>query len=240
MRRSFVRANNARRSPRRRASSRLPSGASGPARRVYSHSRLPASPGCWLPRAGDCMLYEPPKADGHIQPRVPMTRPLAVATRCAPWRTAAVVAACASTVTLSIPLTAQSAADSARLARLPTPGRSVVATRDGIVAAAQPLAAMAGVAMLDRGGNAVDAAIAANAAMGLMEPQNSGVGGDLFALVWIAKERKLYGLNASGWAPKAMTIDWLASRGVTKLPTRGVYTVTVPGAVAGWDALRTR
>ena len=81
------------------------------------------------------------------------------------------------------------------------PGRSLVTTTDGIVAASQPLAARAGVQVLERGGNAVDAAIAANAVMGLMEPTGNGIGGDLFALVYDAKAGKLYGLNASGWAP---------------------------------------
>ncbi|HEU4720703.1 MAG TPA: gamma-glutamyltransferase family protein [Gemmatimonadaceae bacterium] len=170
-----------------------------------------------------------------------MTRsPAGLARRACSRPVALVVLASAVVLASSSPLAAQSAADSARLARLPLPGRSVVATRDGIVASAQPLASMAGVAMLERGGNAVDAAIAANAAIGLLEPHNAGVGGDLFALVWIARERKLYALNASGWAPRAMTVEWLASRGVTKLPAHGAYTVTVPGTVAGWDALRIR
>ena len=84
----------------------------------------------------------------------------------------------------------------------PITGRSQVATRFGIVAASQPLAAAAGVQVLERGGNAVDAAIAANAAIGLMEPTSNGIGGDLFALVYDAKSGTLHGLNASGWAPR--------------------------------------
>src|SRR5882762_8605112 len=87
------------------------------------------------------------------------------------------------------------------------PGRSVVASRYGIVASSQPLAASAGVQILERGGNAVDAAIAANATTGVMEPTGSGIGGDLFALIYLAKEDKLYGLNASGWSPKGMTVE---------------------------------
>ena len=125
--------------------------------------------------------------------------------------------------------------------REPVPGRSVVASRYGVVASSQPLAAAAGVQILERGGNAVDAAIAANATTGVMEPTGSGIGGDLFALVYVAKEDKLYGLNASGWSPKAMTPDFVRSKGAAdKMPQRGPFTVTVPGVVAGWDALRKR
>ncbi len=125
-------------------------------------------------------------------------------------------------------------------APLPVQGRSVVQTKFGIVATSQPLASMAGVQILERGGNAVDAAIAANATMGLMEPTSNGIGGDLFAIVYEAKTKKIYGLNSSGWSPKALTPELLASKNITKMPERGVYTVTVPGAVAGWNALRER
>ncbi|HEY2825596.1 MAG TPA: gamma-glutamyltransferase [Gemmatimonadales bacterium] len=123
---------------------------------------------------------------------------------------------------------------------LPVTGRSMVITKYGIVAASQPLAARAGAAMLEQGGNAVDAAIATNAALGLMEPAMNGVGGDLFAMYYDAKTGKLYGLNASGWAATGQTPELMASKGVTRMPRRGIWTVTVPGAVAGWDALRTR
>ncbi|HJZ76598.1 MAG TPA: gamma-glutamyltransferase [Vicinamibacterales bacterium] len=119
-------------------------------------------------------------------------------------------------------------------------GRSRVATTYGIVAASQPLAARAGVQILERGGNAVDAAIAANAVLGVTEPQSNGIGGDLFAMVYDAKTGTLHGLNASGWAPRALTPQLLASRGITSMPQNGVHAVTVPGAVAGWEALRTR
>jgi gamma-glutamyltranspeptidase / glutathione hydrolase len=126
-------------------------------------------------------------------------------------------------------------------AREPVPGRSVVASRYGVVASSQPLAASAGVQILERGGNAVDAAIAANATTGVTEPTGSGIGGDLFALVYVAKEDKLYGLNASGWSAKGMTPEFVRSKGIEgKLPQRGPFTVTVPGVVAGWDALRKR
>jgi gamma-glutamyltranspeptidase/glutathione hydrolase len=119
-------------------------------------------------------------------------------------------------------------------------GRSMVITKYGIVAASQPLAARAGTQMLEQGGTAADAAIAANAALGLMEPAMNGVGGDLFAIVYEAKTGKLYGLNASGGAASGMTRQFLASKNVTRMPRRGIHTVTVPGAVAGWDALRRR
>src|SRR4029450_8961369 len=84
-------------------------------------------------------------------------------------------------------------------------GRSRVATRYGIVAASQPLAARAGVQILERGGNAVDAAIATNAVMGLVEPQSNGIGGDLFAIVYEARTGRLHGLNSHGWAPRMLT-----------------------------------
>ena len=119
-------------------------------------------------------------------------------------------------------------------------GRSRVATKYGIVAASQPLAARAGVQILERGGNAVDAAIAANAVMGLVEPQSNGIGGDLFAIVYEAKTGAIHGFNASGWAPQGLTADLLKSQGHTEMPQGGIHTVTVPGAVAGWEALRTK
>jgi len=119
-------------------------------------------------------------------------------------------------------------------------GRSRVATTYGIVAASQPLAAQAGVQMLERGGNAVDAVISANAVLGVVEPQANGIGGDLFAIVYDAKRGALHGLNSSGWAPRGLTPALLKSRGVTEMPHAGIHSVTVPGAVAGWEALRTR
>lgn len=122
----------------------------------------------------------------------------------------------------------------------PQAGRSLVATRLGIVAASQPLAARAGAQILERGGHAVDAAIAANAAMGLMEPTSNGIGGDLFALVYDAKSGTLTGLNASGWSPQGLTTGLLRSRGITTMPARGALSVTVPGVAAGWHALRER
>ena len=119
-------------------------------------------------------------------------------------------------------------------------GRSKIATKFGIVAASQPLAARAGVQVLEHGGNAIDAAIAANAVMGVVEPHMNGIGGDLFAIVYEAKTGALHGLNACGWAPSGLTPALLKSTGATEMPAGGIHTVTVPGAVAGWDALRAR
>jgi gamma-glutamyltranspeptidase / glutathione hydrolase len=115
--------------------------------------------------------------------------------------------------------------------------RSMVITKYGIVATSQTLASAAGVKVLEAGGSAVDAAIAANAMLGLVEPGSNGLGGDLFAIVYEAKTGKLHGLNASGWAPAGLTIDFLTKRGEAVMPTLGIHSVTVPGAVAGWDAL---
>lgn len=123
---------------------------------------------------------------------------------------------------------------------LPVPGRSVVTTKLGIVAASQPLAAKAGVQVLERGGNAIDAAIAANAVLGLVEPHMNGIGGDLFAIVYEASTGTLHGLNASGWAPTGLTPDFLRSKNLQRMPNNGIWSVTVPGAVAGWEALRSR
>src|SRR5246127_2473487 len=116
-------------------------------------------------------------------------------------------------------------------------GRSMVISRGGIVAAESPLAAQAGVRILERGGNAVDAAIATNAMMGVVEPMMNGIGGDLFAIVYDAKANKLYGLNASGWAPKGLTIELLEKQGLREMPQHGVNAITVPGAVDGWQKL---
>jgi len=116
-------------------------------------------------------------------------------------------------------------------------GRSMVMTRGGIVAAESPLAAQAGAQAMARGGSAVDAAIAANAVMGVVSPMMNGIGGDLFAMVYDAKTGKRYGMNASGWAPRGLTPEHLRAKGVTKMPEFGVDTVTVPGAADGWVKL---
>jgi gamma-glutamyltranspeptidase / glutathione hydrolase len=119
-------------------------------------------------------------------------------------------------------------------------GRSKIATEFGIVAASQPLAARAGVQILERGGHAVDAAIAANAVLGVVEPEMNGIGGDLFAIVYDAKTSALHGLNSGGWSPAALGRDFLVSRGFSSMPQDGIHSVTVPGAVAGWTALHAR
>jgi gamma-glutamyltranspeptidase/glutathione hydrolase len=118
--------------------------------------------------------------------------------------------------------------------------RSMVITQDGIVAAESPLAAQAGVEMLKRGGNAVDAAIAANAVMGVVAPMSNGIGGDLFVIYYDAKSGKLYGLNASGSAPAALNAQLLRDKGFREMPLRGIHSVTVPGAVDGWQKLLDR
>src|SRR5580692_5610050 len=118
--------------------------------------------------------------------------------------------------------------------------RSMVITRYGIVATSHVQASVAGAQVLARGGSAVDAAIAANAVLGVTEPMMNGMGGDLFAIYWDAKTGKLYGLNASGWAPQGLTVEHLKSKKVTHMPDAGIDTVTVPGAVAGWNALHER
>jgi gamma-glutamyltranspeptidase/glutathione hydrolase len=115
--------------------------------------------------------------------------------------------------------------------------RSEVIGQNGMVATSHPLATQIGLDILKQGGTAIDAAIAANIALGLMEPTGNGIGGDLFAIVWDAKTRKLYGLNASGPAPKNISIDYFNSKGLNKIPSYGPLPVTVPGAVDGWVKL---
>lgn len=119
-------------------------------------------------------------------------------------------------------------------------GRSLVVTTTGVVASEHPLASQAGAQMLAAGGSAVDAAIAANAVMGVVAPMTCGMGGDLFALVYEARTGQLRGLNASGWAPASLTLESLRMRGHTNMPQRGILSVTIPGCVAGWDALHGR
>jgi gamma-glutamyltranspeptidase/glutathione hydrolase len=114
-------------------------------------------------------------------------------------------------------------------------GRSMVATDRGIVATSHVLASQAGAQILQQGGSAIDAAIAANAVLGVTEPMMNGVGGDLFLLYWDAKTGKLYGLNASGWAPRNLSVEYLEKKGITSMPEEGINSVTVPGAVDGWS-----
>jgi gamma-glutamyltranspeptidase/glutathione hydrolase len=121
-----------------------------------------------------------------------------------------------------------------------TQGRSMVISRRGVASAENPLAAQAGATVLARGGNAVDAAVAMNAVMGVVEPMMNGIGGDLFAIIYDAKSGKLYGLNASGWAPAGLSIEFLKSKGVNGMPQAGIQSVTVPGVVDGWSKLLAR
>ncbi len=119
-------------------------------------------------------------------------------------------------------------------------GRSVVMTDAGIVATSQTLASQAGAQILAKGGSAVDAAIAANAVLGVTEPMMNGIGGDLFLMYWDAKTGKLYGLNASGWAPQGLSIEYLKQHGITSMPEYGIQSVTVPGVVDGWSKAHQR
>ena len=127
-----------------------------------------------------------------------------------------------------------------RVAGLPHASRSEVIAPHGMAATSQPLATQIAVDILKAGGTAVDAAIAANAALGLMEPTGCGIGGDLFAIVWDADKRELTGLNASGRAPAAMTIEYFRENGMESIPPLGPLPVSVPGAVDGWYELHDR
>lgn len=118
--------------------------------------------------------------------------------------------------------------------------RSEVIGQHGMVASSQPLATQIGIDILKKGGTAVDAAIAVNAALGLMEPTGSGIGGDLFAIVWEAKTKKLYGLNASGRSPKALTLEYFTKNNITHIPPSGPLPVSVPGCVDGWFELHNK
>jgi gamma-glutamyltranspeptidase / glutathione hydrolase len=116
-------------------------------------------------------------------------------------------------------------------------GRSVVNAPHGIVSTSQPLASAAGLAVLQRGGNAIDAAVTAAAVLTVTEPMMTSLGGDMFAMVWIAKEHRLVALNASGRAGALATREALLKRGRIRMPARGIEAVTVPGGLAGWDEL---
>jgi gamma-glutamyltranspeptidase/glutathione hydrolase len=118
--------------------------------------------------------------------------------------------------------------------------RSEVIAQHGMACTSHPLATQAAIDILKHGGNAIDAAIAANAVLGVVEPEMNGIGGDLFAIVYDAKTKKLYGLNASGRSPYALTPDEFKRRGLTAIPTYGVLPVSTPGCVDGWFALHQR
>src|SRR5439155_410280 len=142
-------------------------------------------------------------------------------------------------------LTMTRAADSQQPPRPPRPPRpttlahrSTVYAPHGMIATSQPLATAAGLAVLQRGGNAIDAAVTAAAVLNVVEPPMTGIGGDMFALVWSANDHKLYGLNASGRSGSLMTRDALLAKGHATMPGESVEDVTVPGALSGWDDLR--
>lgn len=127
-----------------------------------------------------------------------------------------------------------------RPARNPHQSRSATVARNGIVATSQALASQVGLDVLQRGGNAIDAAIAANAMQGLVEPMSCGIGGDLFCIYWEAKSGKLYGLNASGRSPYALNVEVFRKQGQPQIPLDGPLSWSVPGCVSGWDALQSR
>lgn len=115
--------------------------------------------------------------------------------------------------------------------------RSEVIAQQGIAATSHPLATQAALEILKKGGNAIDAVIAANALLGLVEPTGSGIGGDLFAIIWDAKTEKLYGLNASGRSPKSLTLDYFKKNKIKEIPSYGPLSVSVPGCVSGWHEM---
>ncbi|MEO1576352.1 MAG: gamma-glutamyltransferase, partial [Pseudomonadota bacterium] len=118
--------------------------------------------------------------------------------------------------------------------------RSEVVATQGMAATSQPLATDAALDILKKGGNAIDAAIAANAVLGLVEPTGNGIGGDLFAIVYEAQTGKLHGLNASGRSPMSLSLDYFREQGMDKIPSHGPLPVSVPGAVDGWFELHER
>ena len=118
--------------------------------------------------------------------------------------------------------------------------RSEVIAQHGMAATSQPLATQVALQVLQKGGNAIDAAIAANAVLGLVEPTGNGIGGDLFAILWDAKSKQLYGLNASGRSPKSLKFSYFEKAGLSKIPALGPLPVSVPGCVDGWFELHKR
>ena len=127
-----------------------------------------------------------------------------------------------------------------RITGLDFASRSEVLASNGMAATSHPLATQTAISVLKNGGNAIDAAIAANTVLGLVEPTGCGIGGDLFAIVWSADDKKLYGLNSSGPAPINISIEEITSKGLDAIPPYGPLPVTVPGAVAGWVELHKR
>ncbi len=142
------------------------------------------------------------------------------------------------TIILLLPLPDALAVD--RIASKPFATRSEVIARNGMAATSQPLATQVAIDILKKGGSAVDAAIAANAVLGLVEPMMDGIGGDLFAIVWDPKTQKLHGLNASGRSPASLTIEHFAEKGLKAVPATGPLSVSVPGCVDGWFELHAK
>jgi gamma-glutamyltranspeptidase/glutathione hydrolase len=118
--------------------------------------------------------------------------------------------------------------------------RSVIVTTGGIVASESAIASQVGATLLAQGGNAVDAAVAVNAVMGVVAPHSNGIGGDLFALLYDARSASYFGLNASGWSPQGLDLKELAKRGLSAVPVKGILSVSIPGAVDGWNRLLDR
>ena len=127
-----------------------------------------------------------------------------------------------------------------RITGAPHASRADVIAANGMVATSQPLATQVGLQVLRDGGNAIDAAVAANAALGLMEPTGNGIGGDFFAIIWDAESERLYGYNGSGRSPQSLSLEWFLENGYTDIPPHGPLPVSVPGTVDGWFALHER
>ena len=113
--------------------------------------------------------------------------------------------------------------------------RSMIVSKNGMVASSQPLAVHAGLEILQKGGNAIDAAVAVAAALNVVEPMSTGIGGDAFALIFSKQDDKLHALNASGWSPENRTIDFFKEQGMDKIPLFGIHSISVPGAVSGFE-----
>ena len=141
------------------------------------------------------------------------------------------------TITLTILLSMNFAFGQDRITGKNFATRSEVIAKNGMACTSQPLASQVAIDILKNGGNAIDAAIAANATLGLMEPTGNGIGGDLFAIVWDAETEQLYGLNASGRSPKSLTLDYFKENGYESIPAHGPLPVSVPGTVDGWFEL---
>jgi gamma-glutamyltranspeptidase / glutathione hydrolase len=140
-----------------------------------------------------------------------------------------------ATLTFMLLTTIHSYSDDKRWSSEIKAGRSIVRAQNGMVASSQPLASQVGLEILKRGGNAVDASIAMAAVLNVTEPMMTGIGGDMFALVYWAKTGELKGLNASGRAPRALNLDYFKKKGITSMPNFGMEPITVPGAVDGWS-----